>query len=78
MQSDKNTTTQYQMYISETKKNIDDFIERNNYKAAFGLLIVFLERLEDNERKEVIDYYSKDLEKIMLGIKKTSNEKKYL
>jgi hypothetical protein len=66
MQSDKEN--QHAMYISGSKKNIDDFIERNNYKAAFGLLIVFLERLEDNEKKEVIDYYSKNLQKIMLGL----------
>lgn len=66
------------MYISDSKKNIDEFIDKGNYKAAFGLLIVFLERLDDNERKEVIDYYSKDLEKVMLGLKKMSNEKKYL
>ena len=65
-------------YISDSKKNIDYLIDKGNYKGAFGLLIMFLERLEDNERKEVIDYYSKDLEKFMLGLKKMSNEKKYL
>jgi len=59
------------MYISDSKKNIDEFIDKGNYKAAFGLLIVFLERLD-------VDYYSKDLEKVMLGLKKMSNEKKYL
>lgn len=57
MQSEEDKN--YSMYISGTKKNIDDFIERNNYKAAFGLLIMFLERLEENEKKEVINYYSK-------------------
>lgn len=60
----------HELYISGSKKNIDEFIDKGNYKAAFGLLIVFLERLEDSERKEVIDYYSKDLEKFMLGLKK--------
>jgi hypothetical protein len=64
MQSD--TENQHAIYISESKKNIDDFLERNNYKGAFGLLILFLERLEENEKKEVIDYYSKNLDKIML------------
>ena len=66
MQSDKEE--QYAMYISGSKKNIDLFLERNNYKAAFGMLIMFLERLEENEKKEVINYYSKNLEKIMLGL----------
>jgi hypothetical protein len=60
----------HQIYISGSKKNIDEFIDKGNYKAAFGLLIVFLERLDDSERKEVIDYYSKDLEKVMLGLTK--------
>jgi hypothetical protein len=64
MQSD--TENQHAIYISKSKKNIDDFLERNNYKGAFGLLILFLERLEENEKKEVIDYYSKNLDKIML------------
>ncbi len=50
MQSDKEN--QREIYFSDSEKNIDDFIERNNYKAAFGLLIMVLERLEENEKKK--------------------------
>ena len=46
-------------YISCSKQNIDNFIFRNDYKKAFGLLILFLERLDDKEKREVIDYYNK-------------------
>lgn len=30
-----------------------------SYLKAFGLFILFLERLDSEERTEVIDYYSK-------------------
>lgn len=58
--------TAYEQYILLSKQNIDSFLEKNNYKGAFGLLIVFLEKLEERDKKEVISYYSKNLEKIML------------
>jgi len=45
-------------------ENINNFINKNDYKRAFGLFILFLERLGENEKKEVIDYYSKH----MIGI----------
>ena len=48
------------IYISGSKKNIDSFISKNEYRKAFGLLIAVLERLDDgNQKNEVIDYYSK-------------------
>ena len=53
-------------YISGSKLNIDNFIRKNEYRKAFGLLIIFLERLDGREKAEVIDYYSKNL--IVLGI----------
>ena len=48
------------IYISGSIKNIDSFINKKEYKRAFGLLIAGLERLDDgNQKNEVIDYYSK-------------------
>ena len=48
------------IYISGSKKNIDSFINNNEYRKAFGLLIMVLERLDDgNQKNEFIDYYSK-------------------
>jgi hypothetical protein len=48
------------IYILGSIKNIDSFINKNEYRKAFGLLIAVLERLDDGTQKnEVIDYYSK-------------------
>jgi len=49
-------------YISGSKLNIDNFIRKNEYRKAFGLLILFLERLDGKEKEEVIDYYSKNMD----------------
>ena len=47
-------------YILESIINIDSFINKNEYRRAFGLLIAVLERLDDgNQKNEFIDYYSK-------------------
>jgi hypothetical protein len=51
-------------YISGSKLNIDNFIRKQEYRKAFGLLILFLERLDGKEKAEVIDYYSKNMEKL--------------
>ena len=47
------------IYILGSIKNIDSFINKNEYRKAFGLLIAVLERLDDYQINEVIDYYSK-------------------
>jgi hypothetical protein len=44
-------------YILMSKKKIDDFISNNDYKKAFGLLILVLDRLDTNNKKELINYY---------------------
>ena len=49
------------IYIIGSRKNIDSFINKNEYRKAFGLLILVLERLEDNQKNEFIDYYSKNI-----------------
>ncbi len=49
-------------YISDSKVNIDNYIRKNEYRKAFGLLILFLERLDGEEKRQVIDYYSKNMQ----------------
>jgi len=49
------------IYILGSIKNIDSFINKNEYRKAFGLLIVVLERLDDDQKNEVINYYSKKI-----------------
>ena len=56
------TSENGEKYISDSKLNIDNFIRKNEYKKAFMLLILFLERLDGKEKAEVIDYYTKSIE----------------
>jgi hypothetical protein len=50
------------IYILESRRNIDNFINKNEFIQAFGLLIHVLERLDDGSQKnEFIDYYSKKM-----------------
>ena len=60
MEEIKQYQSEDEEYISGSKENIDKFIHKNDYKKAFWLLILVLERLNDNEKKEFIDYYSKN------------------
>ena len=59
-------TSEVEKYISGSKLNIDNFIRKHEYRKAFGLFNLFLERLDDKERTGVIDYYSKHM--VDLGI----------
>jgi hypothetical protein len=52
-----------ELYISASKNNIDSFINKNDYRKAFGLLILVLERLEQNQKNDFIDYYSKNMQR---------------
>jgi hypothetical protein len=46
------------LYILGSKKNIDKFIDDNNYRSAFGLLLTVLDRLDDGKQKnEFITHY---------------------
>lgn len=51
-------------YIFQNQKNIDNFLIKQEYKKAFGLLILVLERLNENEKNDFIDYYSKNMQKL--------------
>jgi hypothetical protein len=58
------TSEDTEKYISDSKVNIDNFIRKNEYRKAFGLLILFLERLDGKEKAEVVDYYSKNMQQL--------------
>ena len=55
------TSENVEKYISGSKLNIDNFIRKHEYRKAFGLFILFLERLDGKEKAEVLDYYSKNM-----------------
>ena len=46
------------------KQNIDKFLTTYEYRKAFTLLILVLERLDDKEKVDVIDYYSKNMQQL--------------
>ena len=56
------TSDNAEKYISSSKLSIDNFIRKNEHRKAFGLLILFLERLDGEEKTQVIDYYSKNMQ----------------
>ena len=58
------TSENHEKYISGSKQNIDNYINKNEYRKAFGLLILFLERLDGKEKVEIIDYYSKNMNQL--------------
>ena len=58
------TSEDVEKYISSSKVNIDNYIRKNEYRKAFGLLILFLERLDGEEKTQVIDYYSKNMQQL--------------
>ena len=52
------------LYIFQYKNNIDETIQKKDYYKAFILLIKVLEKLDENEKIEFIDYYSKNIDKL--------------
>lgn len=58
------TSENVEKYISGSKQNIDNYIRKNEYRKAFGLFILFLERLDGKEKVEIIDYYSKNMHQL--------------
>jgi hypothetical protein len=58
------TSEDVEKYISGSILNIDNYIRKNEYRKAFGLLILFLERLDGEEKAQVIDYYSKNMQQL--------------
>jgi len=58
---EQNNEDNVKIYISMSKQNINNYIINNDYKKAFGLLILVIERLDENEKNEFINYYSKKI-----------------
>ena len=55
---ERNTEADDKIYISASKQSINKFIDANNYKSAFGLLLSVLDRLDDGTQKnEFITHY---------------------
>ena len=47
-----------EIYISLSKQSINKYIDANNYRSAFGLLLSVLDRLDDgNQKNDFITYY---------------------
>jgi len=55
-------------YINDSKINIDTFLYKRDYRKAFGLLILVLENLDEDDKIIFLDYYSKKI--IEIGIVK--------
>lgn len=45
-------------YMTDATKNIDRYIKNNDYKRAFSLFLLTIEKLDQQERQVFIDYYN--------------------
>ena len=66
METEKTQEENNTLYIQDSKKKIDKYIYTNEYKKAFVLLLIVLERLENNEKIEFMDYYIKKLNSLFV------------
>jgi len=44
-------------YVSYSKKNINEYIEKNDYKSAFQILVMVLNRVDEEQKSAIIKYY---------------------
>jgi hypothetical protein len=51
------------IYISDSKKSIDNYIKKKQYRNAFVLLLFVLQNIEYNDKLIFIDYYIENLER---------------
>lgn len=58
------TRENVEKYILDSKQNIDKLLKSYQYRKAFGLLILVLERLDDKEKVDFIDYYSRYMKEL--------------
>jgi hypothetical protein len=56
------------IYIEKSKENINQALYMGDFKKAYGLTILVLERLSEKDKAEFVKYYSKRLENIMAGV----------
>jgi hypothetical protein len=45
-------------YIVIAKRNIDNYIKKNDYRGAFTLFLLTMERLDSRDRQEFLDYFN--------------------
>jgi hypothetical protein len=49
------------LFIFSSKRTIDNCIHADDYRTAFNTMIFVLERLNNEEKTEFIDYYCKNI-----------------
>lgn len=49
-----------EIYFEKSKENIDNYLKQGKCSSAFGLLVSVLNRLDNEERDELIKYYEKN------------------
>jgi hypothetical protein len=64
---DNKTESDDEIYIKLSKRNIDNAIYKNDFLKAFALLIMVLDRLDNNQKVEFINYYNTKLHDIIRG-----------
>jgi hypothetical protein len=62
-----NNKSDDEIYINLSKRNIDNAIYKNDFLKAFSLLIMVLDRLDNNQKVEFINYYNSKLHDIIRG-----------
>lgn len=64
MSKPRGTEEDVKKYISMSKANIDDAIANNKFNQAFWLSMAVLERLNETEKNEFIDYYNRKFDNL--------------
>ena len=64
MSNPRETEDDVKKYISMSKANIDDAIANNKFNHAFWLSMAVLERLNETEKNEFIDYYNRKFDSL--------------
>ena len=70
------TTDEQLYYISISKNRINAFMRKKEYHKAFGMLILVIERLDEQERVQFIAYYSRNMQHLGVfdnGVRPDSN-----
>lgn len=62
------------LFIFSSKRTIDNCIHTDDYRTAFNTMIFVLERLNNEEKTEFIDYYCKNIKYIQFLNNYMSND----
>ena len=58
------TNDEYSHYISMSKNQINAFMRKKEYRQAFGMFILVIERLDEPDRGNFINYYSRNMQQL--------------